>query len=175
MCVGLEEAEIPPGQQPVPVADVETQVLMQQRRDAATELLVFLGSVGVDAHLATKTRVGVNGVMVHFDGQVDLEIVGLPGTAHEVGVVALAGSFLVEEAHAAAVQRPGGGGDHLPVELVLVAAGRLRTRVERAVRLDAVAHAEKYLWHRNPPDDTDAFLAWRFGAERLCPCVLGAS
>src|SRR5436309_12427463 len=52
-----EEAEMAIGQQPVAVADVEAELLVQQRRDAAAKLPVLLAGVGVDKHLAAKASV----------------------------------------------------------------------------------------------------------------------
>jgi hypothetical protein len=56
----------------------------------------------VDDHLAAKARVGASGVVVvvHLDREFHVELVGLGGTALEVGVVAFAGGFLIDRTYA---------------------------------------------------------------------------
>jgi hypothetical protein len=105
----------------------------------------------MDEHLAALAPVVGRGVVVHLDGELDVELVGLDRGALGVGVVALPGGLLVVEAHAGALQRRRERGDDLPVELVLVATWCLRAGVEGPVRLHAVSYSQIRIWHRSPP------------------------
>jgi hypothetical protein len=114
---------------------------------ATADPAVALAGIGMDEHLAAEAGMARRGVVVHLDGQLHVEGVGLDSTADEIRIMAFAGGFLVEEAHAAAVQRRGDDEDYVPVHFILVAARCLGALVPCSFRRFSVSYAEIHLWH----------------------------